>query len=146
MSETLNYENQAADGLSIAAIVPNGLALQSAAASVFNTTIGAASGAIPLPALGTTYFLTKAGVAAMTLAAPTAGTPQAGQAGGQDGLVVRVISTTAYAHTITATGLLQTGSASVNVATFAAYAGASVTLMAYNGKWITIAATGTTFS
>jgi hypothetical protein len=56
------------------------------------------------------------------------------------------MSQTANAHTITATGLLNTGSASVNVATFAAFAGANVVLMAFNGKWNVISSVGITFS
>jgi hypothetical protein len=96
-----------------------------------------ASGAVA-PRSPQTYVITKAGVAAMTLAAPTATT--------DDGIVVNLLSSTAFAHTLTATGLLQTGSASVNVATFAAQAGAGVSLMAFNGKWIVLSAVGITFS
>lgn len=99
-------------------------------------TLGA-SGAIT-PSLPATYVITKAGVAAMTLAAPTAGT--------DDGKIIVVTSDTANAHTITATGLLDTGSASVNVATFAAQKGAGVTLMAYNGRWKVLGSVGITFS
>ncbi len=96
-----------------------------------------AAGAIP-PHTGHTYVVTAGSAQALTLAAPTAGT--------DDGIEIIVSSTTAFAHTITATGLLQTGTAAVNVATFAAQAGAGVTLMAYNGKWIVQAAVGITFS
>jgi len=95
------------------------------------------NGAIPAHT-GHTYVITKAGVLADTLAAPTAGT--------DDGIEITVTSATANAHTITATGLLQTGTASVNVATFAAQPGAGLTLMAYNGKWNVIASVGITFS
>lgn len=84
-----------------------------------------ASGAIS-PSIQGNYIITKAGVAAMTLAAP---------ASTANGLIIEITSGTAYAHTITATGLLNTGTASVNVLTFAAYAGASVRLMAYNSLW-----------
>lgn len=84
------------------------------------------------------YVITKAGVLADTLAAPTATT--------DDGVTITVTSNTAFAHTITATGLLNTGSAAVNVATFAAFAGAGVTLQAYQGKWNVLAATGINFS
>lgn len=87
---------------------------------------------------GGNFVITKAGVAAMTLAAPTTGT--------QDGAILRISSSTLYAHTITATGLLSTGTASVNVATFAAYAGANVVLMAYKGLWIVVSSVGVTFS
>ena len=83
-------------------------------------------------------MITKAGVLADTLAAPTAGS--------QDGIVIQISSTTANAHTLTATGLLQTGTASVNVATFAAQAGAGMVLMSYNGKWIVLSSVGITFS
>lgn len=71
-----------------------------------------------------------------TLGAPTAGDPSIG---GDDGKIKRFTSTTAFAHRITATGLLQTGTASVNSVTLAAFAGASVTLKANNGKWQIIA-------
>lgn len=82
--------------------------------------------AIP-PHVSHTYVVTKAGVDAMTLAAPTATT--------DDGIIITITSNTANAHTITATNLLQTGGTAVSVLTFAAHAGASVTLMAYQGKW-----------
>lgn len=85
-----------------------------------------------------TYVVTKAGVDAMTLAAPTATT--------DDGVIITITSNTANAHTITATGLLQTGTTSVNVATFAAQKGAGLTLMAYQGKWNVISSVGITFS
>lgn len=95
------------------------------------------NGAIP-PHVGHTYVITKAGVLADTLAAPTATT--------DDGIEIIVTSATANAHTITATGLLQTGTASVNVATFAAQKGAGLTLMAYQGVWQVMASVGITFS
>ena len=84
------------------------------------------------------YVVTKAGVLADTLAAPTAIV--------DDFKMITILSSTANAHTVTATGLLQTGSASVNVATFAANAGASLTLMAYNGKWLVVSSNQITFS
>lgn len=93
-----------------------------------------ASGAIPANK-SADYVITKATAAALTLAKPT-----------QDGLNITVASSTGAAHTITATGLLQTGSASVNVATMAASAGASVSLQSFNGKWMTLGQIGVTFS
>jgi hypothetical protein len=74
----------------------------------------------------------------MTLAAPTATT--------DDGKIILITSNTANAHTLTATGLLQTGSASVNLATFAAQKGAGLTLIAYQGKWNVLGSVGITFS
>jgi hypothetical protein len=91
-----------------------------------------------LPVTAGNYLITKAGVLADTLAAPTAGS--------QDGIIISISSTTANAHTLTATGLFQTGTASVNLATFAAQAGAGLTLMSYNGKWIVLYSVGITFS
>ena len=86
----------------------------------------ASSGAID-PHTSNRYVITKAGVAALTLAAPTAGV--------DDGREIEVISNTANAHTITATGLFQDGAGNVNEATFAAHAGAGIKLVAYQGKW-----------
>lgn len=86
-----------------------------------------ADGAV-LPHVANKYVVTKAGVALLTLAAPTATV--------DDGLIITISNTTANAHTLTATGLFQTGTATVNLATFAAFAGATITLMAYNAKWI----------
>lgn len=95
-----------------------------------------ASGAVPVVA--GQNVITAGSAAALTLAAPT--TPA------QDGILMEIQSSTAFAHTLTATGLLQTGSASVNVATFAAFAGAGLNLMAFNGKWIVKSSVGITFS
>lgn len=95
-----------------------------------------ASGAVPV--VGGQSVITDAGIAVLTLAAPT--TPA------QDGLTMEIQSSTAFAHTLTATGLLQTGSANVNLATFAAFAGAGLNLMAFNGKWIVKSSVGITFT
>ena len=85
-----------------------------------------------------TYILNRAGIDAATLAAPTATT--------DDGVTITVTSNTAFAHTLTSTGNLQTGGTTVNTATFAAHPGASVTLCAYQGKWNVQASNGITFS
>jgi hypothetical protein len=85
-----------------------------------------ASGAID-PHTAQRYVITKAGVAALTLAAPTAGA--------DDGLNIEIISSTANAHTLTATGLFEDGAGNVNVATWAAHIGGALALVAYNGKW-----------
>lgn len=86
------------------------------------------------------YEVTNAAAADLTtLAAPNAGDPSVG---GDDGKIIRFTSASAFAHRITATGLLQTGTASVNSVTLAANPGASVTLKAFNGKWQIIASNG----
>lgn len=97
----------------------------------------AVSGAID-PHTPARYIINKAGVAAMTLAAPVAGS--------EDGLQMLVISSTANAHTITATGLFADGAGHVNLATFAAQIGASILLMAYQGKWYVLNVQGVTMS
>lgn len=96
-----------------------------------------AAGAIPAHVTGN-YKVTAGSAQALTLAAPVATT--------EDGNRITVRSTSAFAHTITATGLLQTGSANVNVATFAAFAGAGLTLEAFNGKWMVVDSVGVTFT
>jgi hypothetical protein len=82
--------------------------------------------------------LTKAGIGAYTLAAPTAA---------QVGTVLQIVSDTANAHVVTATGLLDNGVAGggKNTATFAAFVGASITLIATaNLRWAVLAASGVT--
>lgn len=86
-----------------------------------------------------TYILTKGSAAAITLGAPTTGAPD-------DGIEITFISNSAFAHVITATGLLGTGSASVNVATMGAFPGASLRLMAIGAKWVTMYQNAITFS
>ena len=75
--------------------------------------------------------LTKGSAAAITLAAPTAA---------QAGTQITVIAGSNYAHVITATGLLDDGvtGGSKNTATFAAFIGAAITLLAYNLKWVVV--------
>lgn len=114
------------------AICPTGAFTDTAAAALQQGTPQplAASGAINphQPAL---YYITKAGVAALTLPAPSPGQ--------DDNVVLEFISTTAYAHTLTtpAAGDIQDGNASGydTVLTFNAKAGASCKLRAYAGVW-----------
>lgn len=90
------------------------------------------SGDATIPAhVSHTYVLTKGSAAAITLGAPTAGT--------DDGLEIVFTSASAFAHVITATGLLNGGAAGHNTATFAAQLGSGIMLMAYNGKWQVLA-------
>jgi hypothetical protein len=117
-----------------ATVAPTWTAADQTDAQNFNFTALTANGAIN-PNLSATYSITKAGVLADTLAAPTV-----------DGVTITITSNTAFAHTITATGLLQTGSASVNVATFAAFAGASLQLVSIGGKWSVLTSNGVTFT
>lgn len=90
-------------------------------------TLITANGAIN-PRIPGFFVITKAGIASLTLAAPTVGV--------DDGLEIEISSNTAFAHVITATGLLLTASAAVNSITMPAFAGSTVYLTAYQGKWI----------
>jgi hypothetical protein len=99
-------------------------------------TLITASGAIPIVA--GSYVITNAAVTALTLAAPA--TPA------QDGLTISVSSTTAFAHTITTAGLLQTGTPAVNAVDFQPFAGANVTLRAHGGFWQVVAQNQVTFA
>lgn len=92
-------------------------------------TVYTADGAIVIA--NGTVLLSKTSAAAMTLAAPTAA---------QAGTRLRIISTTAYAHVITATDLIDDGvtGGAKDTATFAAFAGASIELEAVNLKWAVV--------
>ncbi len=97
-----------------------------------------ASGAIA-PHVGATYVITKSAAAAvMTLAAPTATV--------DDGLIITITSSTAQAHTVTATGLFADGAGHVNLATFGGSAGASMQIMAFNAKWLVLYVQNVTMS
>lgn len=81
-------------------------------------------------------MISKGTAAAMTLAAPTAGT--------DDGIELTLISTTAAAHTITtpASGINK----ALHICTFAANIASAVTLRAYNGSWYMQSGVGATIS
>jgi len=106
---------------------------------VFGVQVAAANGAITVKE--GTVFLTKAGVAAMTLAVPTAGLPSAG---GDDGRELTVIDTTGNAHTVTtpASGI----NGNKHIATFGATVGQFGTFLAYNGAWYLTAQSGVTLT
>jgi len=88
-----------------------------------------ADGAIAVPAGSRTYFITKAGVAAMTLVDPTATT--------HDGIRLTFIATTAHAHTLSnaAGSGFNGGGAAKDVGTFGGAIGDGITIVAYQGKW-----------
>jgi hypothetical protein len=87
--------------------------------------------AIPAHTPGT-YMVTTAGVNSMSIVAPTVTT--------DDGIIIKVTTNTAASHTITFTGgTLRSGGAGVTTATFAAFAGSSLELMAWQGNWYAMA-------
>lgn len=72
--------------------------------------------------------LTKGTAQAMTLAAPTATT--------HDGVVITIVSTTAAAHTVTATTIgFNAGNTSTDVGTFGGAIGDGLIVVAYQGEW-----------
>lgn len=91
--------------------------------------VASANGAISIPDRGSkTVFVTKAGVCAMTLTAPTATT--------HDGVSITFVSTTAQAHTLTvATAGMNDLGAAGDVGTFGGAKGDGLTLIAYQGDW-----------
>lgn len=98
---------------------------------VHDFTTAAADGAVTQRS--GTVFITKGTAAALTIANPVSGHPDAG---GDDGKRLTLISTTAAAHTLTrsTTGFNDGGSGS-DVATFGAAIGNAITIIAYGGKW-----------
>lgn len=100
-----------------------------------------ANGAISIPDRGEkTVYITKGSAGAYTLAAPTSVV--------HDGVRITIMSTTAFAHTVTATtvGTNDGGTAS-DVATFGAAKGNNLTLEAYAGDWWVVGTSvGVTFA
>lgn len=101
--------------------------------------VASANGAIALTQGA--VVITKGTAAALTLAVPTAGLPAAA---GNDGQILRIVSTTAAAHTLTtpANGL----NGNRLTATFGAAIGNFIELVAYNGVWYVLASAGITLS
>lgn len=125
----LQYLNEA--GVDIVQVIGLGGAVQYSlnanGGSQVPAQVISASGAVN-PRLPGFYVITKAGVAAITIAAPTATV--------DDGLEIEIASNTANAHTVNvgAGNLLNGGGANAQVA-FPAFAGAGIYLTAYQGKW-----------
>src|SRR5581483_4949515 len=95
-------------------------------------TVVSVDGAIAIPTKSTTFVITKAGVAAMTLADPTAGT--------HDGVRLTFLSTTANAHTLSnaAGSGFNAGGAASDVGTFGGAKGDNIVVEAYNGAWYVV--------
>lgn len=98
-------------------------------------TLAAADGAISVKQ--GVVVITKATAAALTLAAPTATT--------DDGKVLRIVSSTAAAHTVTQTTPgFNGGTTTSDVATYGAAIGNEMEIVAYNGVWLVANLTGVT--
>ena len=81
---------------------------------------------------------TKAGVCAMTLAAPTPFE--------DDGKILKVYSATAQAHTLTITRGFNGGGTGADVGTFGGAIGDGVTLVAWQGDWFVTSNTNVTLA
>lgn len=92
------------------------------------------SGAITLLA-GGIVEVTKAGVAAMTLAAPA-----------QDGVMLAISSKTAQAHTLTITAGLHGLGSGEDVGTWGGAIDDCLILMSINGNWVQVANVNVTFA
>ena len=100
------------------------------------TQVLAASGPITIKS-GVVLLTNADGVVEATLAAPTATT--------DDGKILYIVSTTAKAHTITATpGGFNAGGESSDVATLGAAIGNGLVVVAYQGAWYVLANTNAT--
>lgn len=92
-----------------------------------NLSIGA-NGVIPVPTRNTVYYLTKgSALSATTFANPGAG---------QNGLTVTFVGVTDYAHVITTTAVHDGTTGAHTTCTSAAFAGSTLTLVAFNSKWM----------
>lgn len=121
IAETTGAAGVTVDGL----LIKDGVALSPTAVGAV-----AADGAITIPAYNKHFFITKAGVAAMTIVDPTATT--------HDGVTLTFVATTANAHTLSnaaGSGFFSSGGASKDVATFGGAIGDGLTIIAYQGKW-----------
>lgn len=87
-----------------------------------------ADGAIAVPSASTTYYITKAGVAAMTLVDPTATT--------HDGIRLTFIAASANAHTLDLVTGINGGAA--DVGTFGGALGDGTVIEAYQGEWFEV--------
>jgi hypothetical protein len=98
--------------------------------------VASADGAITIQS--GTVVITKGTAAALTLGTPTAA---------QNGTVIRIISTTAAAHTVTAATIgFNAADAAGDVGTFAAAIGNGFSCVAYGGEWYVLTNTNVTFA
>jgi hypothetical protein len=127
MAELSSAEALAIEAVSVTAQAA-GLAAKFRAIQNPTITAYASDGAIGFTNPYNIAKMTKAGVGAYTLAAPTAA---------QEGYRLLILNQTANAHVVTATNLLDDGvtGGAKDTATFGAFVGASLDLIAINLKW-----------
>lgn len=98
----------------------------------------AGDGAITIPNASAMFYITKATAAALTIAAPTAGT--------DDGKELTIWSETAAAHVITSGTVGFGGKGASGTLTFGAAKGNSCKFVARNGQWWVTALNGVTIA
>lgn len=133
--DTIN-EATAAAGVTIDGVLIKDTAVQGRTPPIAVT----GDGAISIPTYNAIHFITKAGVAAMTLADPTATT--------HDGVELTFIATTANAHTLdnsAGSGFNGVG-AGGDLGTFGGAIGDLIKITAYQGVWYTLINTNVTLS
>jgi hypothetical protein len=116
---------------------------------VIQNPVAAPGAADVIPVSSGVVFVTRAGVNAMTLALPKAGVYPSGNAQSlgdprDDGKELTIVSTTAFAHTITTptNGINKT----LHLLTFAAAVGNWVQLISFGGTWYVTGLLGVTIS
>jgi hypothetical protein len=103
-------------------------------------TLLSGDGAITPPTEGIGYYaITKGSIAALTIAAPTAG---ARSAGGQDGIELVIWTETAFAHVITCASNGFNDKGASGTLTWTATKGLGTRLVARNGRWWAFPLTG----
>lgn len=112
------------------------LATNNPGVQLYRQAIGA-SGAVN-PSQRANYLINATSQAVLTLGAPRPSV--------DDGTVLDFTSSTALGHTLTTPGLLLTGMASVNTATWPAFGGGSLVLEAQDGSWLVKSSNGIAFS
>jgi hypothetical protein len=145
MTQLLNPTTTTETCQSFGAWTPQGFAELAAMDYLLSATpLTGTADTVALAGLASTSFsIDSTSADAIVLTAPNSGSPNAG---GDSGKTYLFMSGTAFAHTITATGLLQTGAAGTSVLTFAAHAGACVLLRAHQGKLQVMYLNGVTVS
>ena len=99
-------------------------------------TAASADGAITIQS--GTVVITKGTACALTLGTPTTA---------QNGTIIRIISATAAAHTVTAATIgFNAADAAGDVGTFAAAIGNNLIVVAYGGEWLVLGNTGVTLA
>lgn len=108
--------------------VPLGLEVNRDPSLYDQQTLGADNTTLATPTKNTNTIITKGSPCLFTISAPNAAA---------NGLMWRFSSQTAFAHVMTATGLLENGltGSPFTTGTFGAFIGAGITLMANNGVW-----------